>query len=622
MNTPHLKVGNVVIYGVTSEDELTREVLGGKGYSLVEMAKKGINVPESAILPCAYGALYLTHPDVALEHASQFIALAEDHINSLKPTDPKPLVSVRSGARVSMAGMMDTILNVGVSLENLDEYKNFLGEACAIDCMNRLTKMMLSTVLGAKEEHIYDDLDANLAAFEVYYLKGLPERKEQIMLSVRAVFESWNNERAKYYRKMNNIPDDWGTAVIIQRMVFGNLNNNSCTGVLFTRNPDNGDLELVGEYLPNAQGEDVVSGAVTPIDISVLAKEKPKLYKKLVTTVMKLEKSWGDVLDVEFTIENGVLYLLQCRSAKKSAVGAVRLSLGMFLQGLLPIENCLKMVEPKHLDLVVQDKVILESSPDFYVKGIPACSGVVSGVVCQSLNALKAAKAKGYNTIFVAEETTPDDIEAMHLSNGVITYKGGATSHAAVVARSMNKPCIVGVKSLSNSVLQEGLEYTFCGSLGYIWNEYPVIQNGNTSLLDEWVDVFSTSLNVKIVEALHPTRLADLYDSEMSVYDSSRLPQYAMAESMFGEMAIPDGVTEIYGGRVHEAAQVQTFDNIHDFLNHEGKAQYTGKITPTQKTLYQSVLKLREKLWGEVIGQDTDIILSKSQFLGVLLHNI
>lgn len=609
------------MYGVTEEKDLTREVLGGKGYSLVQMARKGLRVPKAVILPCPYGAMYLGHPDVAVDHARMFIDLADTFIKPTKAKDPKPLVSVRSGARVSMAGMMDTMLNVGISPDNQKAYAKLLGEECAIDCVKRLTKMILTLGFDVSDDLISEDSEQNIEKLKGLFMGTYPDRKEQLILATKAVFESWNNDRAKYYREKNNIPNDWGTAVIIQQMVFGNKNENSCTGVLFTRNPDNGDLDLVGEYLNNAQGEDVVSGSVTPKNITELAKESPELYTELHDTVMALEADWGDVLDVEFTIEDGVLYFLQCRSAKKSAVGAMRLSIGMFLKEKLPIEACLRMVEPKHLDLVVQDRVLIESSHNPYSEGIPACSGVVTGTICFNIEKIKNVKALGGKAIFLAEETTPDDIEAMDLADGVLTYKGGATSHAAVVARSMNKPCVVGIKSKSCLTIEYGKEYTFCGSTGLIWEGVPMIQNGNTDLLDEWLDVYATALNVKIVDRLPPHRLADMQE-DRSLFSVSQTPEYAMAESIFGDMAIPDHISEIKDGWVEGAANIESFDNLNEFSLYEGKAKYTGKVTQTQKVLYEAVVKLREKLWGEVLDSTTDLVFTKSHFLGVLLQPV
>lgn len=622
-----VQVGNIVVYGIDSEADLPREVLGGKGYSLVEMAKAGLNVPKAVILPCSYGALYLKSPIQALSEAKQFIEIAEDHLT--KDSAYMPLLSCRSGARVSMAGMMDTILNIGITPSNLPQYKEHLGDTCAINCMERLLKMMLTTSYNLKPEELHETWTENSFLLEQHAgTEGFPNRFEQLEICVQTVFDSWNNDRAKYYRKMNNIPDEWGTAVIIQQMVFGNMNDKSCTGVLFTSNPDTGEHAITGEYLVNAQGEDVVSGEVTPLPLETMEQWNSKAYKKLISTVTKMEKDWQDALDIEFTVENGELYFLQCRAIKRTAVASLRLAISFFMKGLAPIDKCLSWVSPKSIDLAVQDRVSEINTVPADAKGIPACTGVVCGIVSfkQEVIKLKANQKNEPPYIFVAPETTPDDLEAMHLSAGVITYNGGSTSHASVVARSMNKPCIVGVHSISpNANLKEGDAIIMCGATGQIWTEDIVgvdITKGDEELLNEFIDTFATALNIRVVPQLLPAPFCHLDDTGAGIFDGTLNPCSFMADSILGIESKKDNQTFVVNGFIDGVDNPAKIEDLDEYMVFEGKALYTGKElkSAVSKKMYEAVLTLREKLYGTInLGSD-QIILSKSQFLSVLLN--
>lgn len=622
-----VQVGNIVVYGIDSEADLTREVLGGKGYSLVEMAKAGLNVPKAVILPCSYGALYLKSPIQALNEAKQFIEIAEDHIT--KDSSYMPLLSCRSGARVSMAGMMDTILNIGITPSTLTQYKEHLGDNCAINCMERLLKMMLTTSYNLKPEELHETWAENSFLLEQHAgTEGFPNRFEQLEICVQTVFDSWNNDRAKYYRKMNNIPDEWGTAVIIQQMVFGNMNDKSCTGVLFTSNPDTGEHAITGEYLVNAQGEDVVSGEVTPLPLEAMEQWNSKAYKQLITTVTKMEKDWQDALDIEFTVENGELYFLQCRAIKRTAVASLRLAISFFMKGLAPIDKVLRTVTPQDVDLAVQDRIDRKKTPVADYRGIPACTGVVRAVITRSKSTIKshAGVVGAPKYIFLADETTPDDLEAMHLAEGVITYKGGSTSHASVVARSMNKPCIVGLHSKSPTAdLKEGATVIMCGSSGDIWtgglSDVKIVK-GDEELLNEFIDTFATALNIRVMPQLLPAPFCHLDDTGAGVFDVTLNPCSFMADSILGVEEKKDNQTFVVNGFIEGVDNPAEIEDLDEYMVFEGKALYTGKElkSAVSKKMYEAVLTLREKLYGAInLGSD-QIILSKSQFLSVLLN--
>lgn len=619
-----LKVGNILVYGINSEKDLTREVLGGKGYSLIQMAKAGLNVPKAAILPCSYGALYLKSPIQALNEAKSFIEEAEKHLTT-DTEDYLPLLSCRSGARVSMAGMMDTILNVGITPDNLSAYKSKLGEDCAINCIERLLKMLLTTAYNVKPEDMHETcLDNSFLLETLTGTEGFPTRFEQLEICVQTVFDSWNNDRAKYYRQMNNIPDEWGTAVIIQQMVFGNMNENSCTGVLFTSNPDTGEHAITGEYLVNAQGEDVVSGEVTPLPLQSMEQWNYGLYAELTETVTKMEAEWQDALDIEFTVEDGVLYFLQCRAIKRTAVASLRLAMTFFMKGLAPIDKALSTVTPQDVDLAVQDRIDRKVTPVADYRGLPACTGVVRGIVVTKPSKVKELSKK-YPVIFVAKETTPDDLEAMHLAAGVITYNGGSTSHASVVARSMNKPCIVGVHSKSPTAnFADASEIIMCGASGDVWvdglQDVKIVK-GDEELLSEFIDVFATALEVKVLEHILPAPFCLIDPTGAGEYDSTLAPCSFMADSILGVEVKGMNQTFVNMGHIDGVDTPAEITDLEDYMTYEGKAIYTGKPLKTEvsKKMYEAILVLREKLHGVInLGSDK-IILSKSQFLSALL---
>lgn len=446
--------------------EESPEVLGGKGAGLVWMDKNEVNVPPGFILPTTLWADYKKAPKGTMKAIAKAIKPYLEQLQ--KKFGYMPLLSVRSGARVSCPGMMDTILNVGIDSSTEAIWREKLGDSCYADSLKRLVVMYGNVVMGIDREELEkDDL---LSTFESYTRKTkqeFPSFQDQLLGSIEAVFKSWDNGRAVYYRKMNNIPAEWGTACVVQAMVFGNMNDDSGTGVLFTRNPDNGENKILGEFLVNAQGEDVVAGIKTPMKLNQMEDWNDDILGELVATVKTLETLKKDVQDVEFTIQDGELFILQTRNAKRSATAKLKIALDMVQEGLITGEEALSRVTMKDMDIAAAP--VIDPSFDGMPigKGIPACSGVVSGVMVFTAEAAVKSKVP---CILVTKETTPDDIAGMHSAVGVLTMHGGATSHAAVVARGMNKPCVVGLgMNLTQFKEAESKEISIDGATGRVW---------------------------------------------------------------------------------------------------------------------------------------------------------
>lgn len=508
---------------VTSGEAPTKELLGGKGFGLVEMSMAGLPVPPGFTIPTTECLAYLNagkngHP------LYQFTGLLELVTENMTKLADKfgymPLVSVRSGARVSMPGMMDTILNVGLTSETLPEWEKRIGKKAAWDSYRRLIQMYSSVVLEIEHERfenilqfektkagVETDADLGVTALKritteyqklVEQVDGEPfpdSLEAQLCGAIKAVFKSWNNDRAKAYREMNNIPDDWGTAVNIQAMVFGNKNEKSCSGVLFTRNPSTGEDMITGEFLPNAQGEDVVAGIRTPLDITALPEWNEQVVEGIVDAVDILEKKYKDMQDVEFTVQDGELFLLQTRNGKRSARAAFKIAYDFFEAGIIDVSELKSRVTAKEYLALSQPSIDPSFKTPADMTGIPAGGNVVTGEAVFSSEEAVKRKALGKKVILVARETTPDDILGMGASVGILTSTGGLTSHAAVVARGMNKTCVVGVtdmhvtnssiKSLASWVgpddnyhFAEGDKITIDGLTGRVWagTDVPVIQ--------------------------------------------------------------------------------------------------------------------------------------------------
>ncbi len=473
---------NKFVYSFSEGNGSMKELLGGKGANLAEMTNLNMPVPQGfTVSTAACSEFYANRKSISNEIQEEIFS----HLKKLEETTNKKfansknplLVSVRSGARASMPGMMDTILNLGLN----DEVVLGLGELTnnprfAYDAYRRFIHMFSDVVMGIPKSLFEDKLEAvkemnglhfdnelsveqlkNLITEykEIYYNEigeNFPEDPNtQLILAVEAVFTSWDNPRAKYYRRMNDIPSSWGTAVTVQSMVFGNMGDDCGTGVAFTRNPSTGEKSLYGEFLMNAQGEDVVAGIRTPQTIDQLQKVMPEAYNQIIEIATTLEKHNQDMQDLEFTIEKGKLYMLQTRNGKRTAQAAIKIAVDLYDQGLCTREEALLKVEPSQLESLLhpQFEPTHLKNQKVLAKGLPASPGAASGkVYFTAEDAKEAVNLRNEAVILVRVETSPEDIEGMAIAKGILTARGGMTSHAAVVARGMGRCCVSGCSSL------------------------------------------------------------------------------------------------------------------------------------------------------------------------------
>ncbi len=468
-----------------------KDLLGGKGANLAEMANLGLPVPPGFTITTEVCTYYYTHertyPPGLREEVEKALARVEKLVGRRFGDAENPLlVSVRSGARASMPGMMDTVLNLGLNDDTVQGLIRMTGnERFAWDAYRRFVAMYGDVVLGLKPQSKTEidpfeailqrkkdqrgvRLDTELTASDlqelVYEFKqAIRERlgidfpedpQQQLWGAIGAVFGSWNNERAVVYRKLNNIPDDWGTAVNVQSMVFGNLGDDSGTGVAFTRDPATGENVFYGEYLMNAQGEDVVAGIRTPLPIRWLEQEQPHIYAQLAKIRRVLERHYRDMMDIEFTIERGKLYMLQCRVGKRTGVAALRIAVDMVRERLISSREAVLRVEPDQLNQLLRPTFVAEAKQRaiaenrLLARGLNAGPGAASGRICFHADDAEQAKARGEKVILVRIETSPEDIRGMAAAEGILTARGGMTSHAALVGRQMGKVCVVGCEAL------------------------------------------------------------------------------------------------------------------------------------------------------------------------------
>jgi pyruvate,phosphate dikinase len=509
------------------ENEEPKIVLGGKGAGLAEMSSLGVSVPPFVVIPTELCREYMSKPKTTMSKVIKQIPIIQKHF--IKQFGYLPLVSVRSGARVSCPGMMDTILNVGLDTSNLEEWESRLGYKCTWDSYSRLIQMYGNVVKGIPREQLAPvqdasgdfRLDLTLEQYEQITGTEFPNGEEQWATAIEAVFKSWNNDRAKTYRKLNNIPDDWGTAVVIQSMVFGNLNDQSCTGVLFTRNPSNGEAYVSGEFLVNAQGEDVVAGIRTPEPLLHMMEWDNSTLTELLAQVKKLEQHFRDMQDVEFTVQEGKLYILQTRNAKRTAKAAIRIAVDLTDEGLLTPPEACKRVTAKQWYTAIKPVIdpAFDTPPNG--QGIPASGGIARGMAVFSSQAAVDCKSP---CILISHETTPDDIVGMNASAGILTAIGGATSHAAVVARGMDRTCVVGCTDLkqdSNKVwflngkpIKEGDTVTLDGDTGRIWLgiTVPVVSGESDPYIAKFAEFAESQVNaLPLVTADEPIPNTDCW---------------------------------------------------------------------------------------------------------------
>ena len=524
------------VYAFKEADGKNKALFGGKGANLAEMTKLGMPVPQGFIVTTEACTQYYNDGrkinDGIISQINSKLAELEKMTGKKFGDKKNPLlVSVRSGARVSMPGMMDTILNLGLNdevVEGLAALTN--NPRFAYDSYRRFIQMFSDVVMmqdKSKYERILDNIkekknvqyDKDLTAddlkeivklFKDLYKKGLKkdfpqDPKEQLIEAVKAVFRSWDNDRANVYRRMHDIPYEWGTAVNVQSMVFGNMGDDCGTGVAFSRNPATGENEFYGEYLMNAQGEDVVAGIRTPMPISELKKQNPDVYKQFVEIAKKLEQHNHDMQDMEFTIEKGKLYMLQTRNGKRTAKAALKIAVDLVHEKMISEKEALLMIDPKQLDALLHpqfDPAALKKAK-VLAEALPASPGAACGKICFTAEKAKEMAANKEKVVLVRLETSPEDIEGMAASQGILTARGGMTSHAAVVARGMGTACVAGCSAikfaddgksftLRGKTFKEGDMLAFDGSTGKIYDgavtTEPAKISGEFATIMAWAD--------------------------------------------------------------------------------------------------------------------------------------
>ena len=514
----------------------SKEILGGKGANLAQMAKLGLPVPPGFTISTQVCDYFFRNnkkiPKKIIKETKKEISIIEKITKKKFGDLSNPLlVSVRSGSRVSMPGMMDTILNLGLNDKTVISLKKKTANGrFAKDSYRRFIQMYSNVVLGI-EMHFFEELIDNYKLTKgviqdteleendwdglIQNFKDIVKEKtkknfpqdvnEQLWGAINAVFLSWNSKRAKTYRKINYIPDDWGTAVNIQAMVFGNMGDDCATGVAFTRNPSNGKKELFGEYLINAQGEDVVAGTRTPRNLLSMQKSMPKIFQQLKKIFKLLENKYRDMQDIEFTVENNKLWMLQTRSGKRTAKSAIKIAVDMVQEKLISNKEAVLRVDPNILDTLLHPTLDEKAEKKVIASGLPASPGAASGKVTFSAEGAERLKEQQQNSILVRIETSPEDINGMHAANGILTSRGGMTSHAAVVARGMGKPCVSGSSEIKidyennnfksdEHLIKEGDVITIDGGSGKVMlGEVPTVKpdiSGDFSKLMKWADQF------------------------------------------------------------------------------------------------------------------------------------
>ena len=533
-------MSNKYVYDFKEGSKEMKSLLGGKGSSLSEMTNEGLPVPQGFVITTESCIRFFEEGEILWEELREEI---RTHLRTLEETVGKKfsdeenplLVSVRSGAVISMPGMMDTILNLGlndVSVKGLA--KSTGNERFAYDSYRRFIQMFSDVAMEVpkiKFDHLLDtmkkkkgvELDSELDAealkelveqYKKVYKDAIGEEFpqkpiDQLEISIRAIFKSWENPRAVIYRRINNIPSDLGTAVNVQSMVFGNMGETSGTGVAFTRNPANGDNELYGEYLMNAQGEDVVAGIRTPEPISHLKDTMPEVYDEFVEHCNTLEEDYKDMQDIEFTIEDGKLYILQTRTGKRTIESAIKIAVDLVDEGVITKEEAVRRIDPDQLDQILHPTFDEEklAKTEVLAKGLGASPGAASGKVYFNAEDVVAAKQKGIKGILVRGETSPEDIEGMASAEGILTSRGGMTSHAAVVARGMGKCCVAGASEVrideagktmrvGDITVNEGDSISLDGNTGVVYlGEIDKVQptlSGNFEKFMEYVDEIRT----------------------------------------------------------------------------------------------------------------------------------
>jgi len=593
-----------------------KNLLGGKGANLAEMANLGIRVPAGFTIStevCTYYTQKGSYPEELDKEIKENLKRMEEVTGKKFGDTINPLlVSVRSGARISMPGMMDTVLNLGLNNRAVEGLaKQTKNERFAYDAYRRLLQMFGNVVLGIKGEEfenilekkkknrdIQEDVDLTSEDFKeivVEFKKLIKEKRKtsfpqdpfkQLEMAINAVFASWNNKRAINYRKINKIPEQWGTAVNVQTMVFGNMGSDSGTGVGFTRDPATGEKRLYGEYLLKAQGEDVVAGIRTPKPLSKLKEEMPEVYKELSRVTQRLEKHYRDVQDFEFTIEKGKLYLLQTRTAKRTAQAAIKIACEMVQEGLITKEEALMRIKPEQLEQLLHRRIDPRAKVEVLAHGLAASPGAAAGKIVFTADRAVEMANDGNKVILVRRETSPEDIHGMAVAQGILTARGGMTSHAAVVARGMGKCCVAGCEEIK--VDEKNREFKV---------DRLVFKEGDLITLDG-----STG---KVIKGVVP-----MLDPELSS-DFEKLMQWADEARTLGVRANADTPKDAKVARKLGAEGIGLCRTEHMFFgedrlpfvqkmiladNREEREKFTRKLGPMQKEDFKGIFKEMEGL--------------------------
>ncbi|HTX55390.1 MAG TPA: pyruvate, phosphate dikinase [Candidatus Baltobacteraceae bacterium] len=594
-----------------------KNLLGGKGANLHEMTRLGIPVPAGFTITTE-ACIYYTknkkqYPQGMWKQAEESLKKLEKAMGAVFGDATNPLlVSVRSGARVSMPGMMDTVLNLGLNDTSLQgliaKTKN---ERFAYDSYRRFIQMFSDVVMGiakkefeklieAKKHEKRVTQDTELTAEDLKDLVSLFKRvfkektgkefpqdpKEQLKYAINAVFGSWDNERAVTYRRLNKIPGDWGTAVNVQAMAYGNMGDNSGTGVAFTRDPGTGEKRFFGEYLINAQGEDVVAGVRTPLPIAALQKQMPKIYAELEAIYKRLEKHYRDMQDIEFTIQEGKLYMLQCRVGKRTAAAAVKIAVDLVKERLIGKEEAVLRVAPSQLDQLLHPRVDATAKPQKIAKGLPASPGAAVGKVVFTAAEAEEAAAKGERVVLVRLETSPEDIGGMHAAQGILTARGGMTSHAAVVARGMGKPCVAGSGDIT---VYEEHGYFFAKDVKVQRGEYITLDGGTGEVMLGEVKLIQPELSGDFATLM---AWADKF-REIGVRTNADTPTDARVTKKFGAGGIGLCRTE------HMFFEGDRIDAVREMIlakDLDGRKKALGKLLPMQKQDFKAILDIMGNL--------------------------
>ena len=597
-----------------------RALLGGKGANLAEMTKIGLPVPQGFTITTEACNEFFTAghklPDGLLDEAWVALHKLEEHTGkTFGDTENPLLVSVRSGAAISMPGMMDTVLNLGLNDVTVKGFAKLTGdERFALDCYRRFIQMYANVVMGVdsykfdniiekikSDQGVKDDYELNADSLKelIELYKGVVAKekgvdfpqdpKEQLVMAITAVFDSWGNNRAIVYRRINKIPDDIGTAVNVQSMVFGNMGPTSGTGVAFTRNPATGVKELYGEYLINAQGEDVVSGVRTPQHISRLAEDLPDAFKQFTDTCELLEKHYTDMQDIEFTIENGKLYMLQCRNAKRTLAAAVKCAVDMYKEGLIDRNTAVMRVDANQLDQLLHPSIDPKAEINVIATGLPASPGAASGHIVFNADEAEKRGNNGDKVILVRNETTPDDIHGIVTAQGVLTSRGGMTSHAAVVARGMGRCCVCGCDALKLDLDAETMQV---GDLLLKKDDVITIDGSNGNVILGEVPVIPPELSDDFQQILAwSEELAQ--EGGMEVHANADNPRDAKKAREFGANGIGLCRTEHMFMEVERLPIVQQMILAED---EEARKEPLAKLLEFQQADFYGILEAMEGL--------------------------